>query len=296
MNLSIGRSINLNDNFGDPLLVEHFTDNNVDAYNSDIHEFADSNLETVSIKPLKTNMEIKVEDIESKQNKIVEKQQEIGSLLKEEAETQKIINESVKVTLAPIKLLKEETIESKNEIKQLKKTVEDIEEKNKQEKNESKTEIKEVKKTIKSIETNLNSIKLTDNDKLSNLDTVSKNNSLEIINLNENLNSLKEDVNSFKPYVLDTVKKEVSDYVKKYDEQKPPVLVQIGRESMTYFFEGLLLIEDRIKENSSITAIITLAIIYVVYNLFVDTKKLGNKQMEGGALNYLMSLTESSDF
>jgi len=293
MNLTIGRSVHENDNFGDPTLIEHFSDNNIDAYNSDSFGFADSNLDSVSIKPLKTNMEVKVESIESKQNKIKEKQQEIGELLQNTNETQKTISESINVTFAPIKELKEKNIESKKEIKELKKSVENIEEKS----TKDKEVIKEVKTNIKTIKDDLNSIKETDNNRIHNLDASVKRNSLELINTNKNLDSIKESVNKMKPYLLETVKKEVSDYVKKYDDQKPPVLIQMGGESMTYFFEGLLIIEDRIKENSSITAIITLVIIYIVYNLFVDTKKLGDIKMEGGgSLNYLMSLTDSSDF
>ena len=64
MNLSIGRSININDSFGEPELFEHFNDK-LDSYVPET-EYASVNHENTLNNTLKTVTEENIEKLEEK--------------------------------------------------------------------------------------------------------------------------------------------------------------------------------------------------------------------------------------
>ena len=308
MNLSTGRSININDSFGEPELYEHFNDK-LDSYIPET-EYASVNQESVLNTQLKTATEENIEKLEEKlaetEKKLSNAQEVIANNIVETKE------EILKSTLPPIKIISDQT--EKN-VEVMKQSIEKVSENNKNAIRKISDEnlaikkmavdnlsaLDELKTSISSLQNSFNNVKNIESKINLNQEKTTKN-SLRLVNVNEDLNNVKESVENFKPYMLDTIKTEVKDYVEKYEESKPAILIQIMNESMNYFSEGLLITEDKLKENSLILVIVLVVIIYFIYNLFVESKnsylqKTSQKNiLEGGAdfLNYLSTISTDS--
>ena len=142
----------------------------------------------------------------------------------------------------------------------------------------------DLKSSISSLEESFKSIKNIES-QINTSEKKTTKNSLRILNNENEINNVKESVEKFKPYMLNTIKSEVKEYVEKYEESKPAILIQIMNESMNYFSEGLLLTEDKLKENSFLLVIVLLVIVYIVYNLFVESK---NSYIEKSSLQNIL--------
>jgi hypothetical protein len=308
MNLSSGRSIHINDSFGEPTLYENFN-NNLDSYVAQT-EFASVKYDDVLNTKLKTITEEKIEILEEKlidsDKKLDEAHEVINNNLNQTKE------DILKSTLSPLKIISEK---AEKNVEVMKQSIEKVSENNnnsikkisdenlaiKRMAIDNLSALDDLKSSISSLENSFNDIKKIES-QINTNDKKTTKNSLRIINNETELNNIKESVEGFKPYMLNTVKSEVKDYVEKYEESKPAIILQIMNESMNYFSEGLLITEDKLKENSILLIIVVAVIVYIIYNLFIESKNSYMKKsspkniLEGGAdfLNYLSTISTDS--
>lgn len=308
MNLSSGRSIHINDSFGEPKLYENFN-NNLDSYVAQT-KFASVKYDDVLNTKLKTKTEEKIEILEEKlidcEKKLDEAHEVINNNLNQTKE------DILKSTLSPLKIISEK---AEKNVEVMKQSIEKVSENNNNSIKKISDEnlaikrmaidnlnvLDDLKSSISSLENSFNDIKKIES-QINTNDKKTTKNSLRIINNETELNNIKESVESFKPYMINTVKSEVKDYVEKYEESKPAIILQIMNESMNYFSEGLLITEDKLKENSILLIIVVAVIVYIIYNLFIESKNSYMKKsspkniLEGGVdfLNYLSTISTDS--
>jgi hypothetical protein len=297
MNLSLGRDINVNDSFGEPRLFEHFNDK-IDSYVPET-EYASVNQIDNMNQALKTVTEEKIdvlqEKLESSEKKLEEAKKVINNNLMITKE------EILKSTLPPLKIISNK---AEKDVSVIKSSIKKITQNNnsaieKITKQNSKA-FDEVNSSIKSLESSFNEVKNIGT-RLNFIDKKTADNSLRIINSEEKISNVEDNIEKLKPYVLDTIKSEVKDYVNRYEESRSPVLLQIMNESMSFFSEGILILEDKFKENSIIFLIVIAIVCYIVYTVFIDSKKnISNDSnlniMNGGGdiLNYLSTISSDS--
>lgn len=297
MNLSLGRDINVNDSFGEPRLFEHFNDK-IDSYVPETEYASVNQIDNVN-QALKTVTEEKIDVLQEK----------LDSSEKKLEEAKKVINnnlmitkeEILKSTLPPLKIISNK---AEKDVSVIKSSIKEITQNNnsaieKITKQNSKA-FDEVNSSIKSLESSFNEVKNIGT-RLNFIDKKTADNSLRIINSEEKISNVEDNIEKLKPYVLDTIKSEVKDYVNRYEESRSPVLLQIMNESMSFFSEGILILEDKFKENSIIFLIVIAIVCYIVYTVFIDSKKnISNDSnlniMNGGGdiLNYLSTISSDS--